>query len=84
MEKSKVIETEKAKQVKNKVKSMLIILFDIKGIVHKEFFLAGQTVNSACLLAFPYNSFKLAVNYILFFSRALGADMGETLVCDAK
>jgi hypothetical protein len=46
MEKSKITETEKARQVKNKVKSMLIILFDIKGIVHKEFFLAGQTVNS--------------------------------------
>jgi hypothetical protein len=26
---------------------MLIIFFDIKGIVHKEFVLAGQTVNSA-------------------------------------
>jgi hypothetical protein len=31
-----------------KVKSMIIIFFDIKGIVHKEFVLAGQTVNSAC------------------------------------
>jgi hypothetical protein len=28
--------------------SMLISFFDIKGIVHKEFFLAGQTVSSAC------------------------------------
>jgi hypothetical protein len=26
---------------------MLIIFFDIKGIVHKEFVLAGQTVSSA-------------------------------------
>jgi hypothetical protein len=26
---------------------MLIIFFNIKGIVHKEFILAGQTVNSA-------------------------------------
>jgi hypothetical protein len=26
---------------------MLIIFFDIKGIVHKEFVLEGQTVNSA-------------------------------------
>jgi hypothetical protein len=26
---------------------MLIIFFDIKGIVHKEFVLAGKTVNSA-------------------------------------
>jgi hypothetical protein len=37
---------KKAWQVKNKVKSILIIFFDIKGIVHKEFILAGQTVNS--------------------------------------
>jgi hypothetical protein len=26
---------------------MLIIFFDIKGIIHKEFVLAGQTANSA-------------------------------------
>jgi hypothetical protein len=33
--------------VKSKVKSMLIIFFDIKGIVNNEFALAGQTVSSA-------------------------------------
>jgi hypothetical protein len=33
--------------VKRKVKSMLIIFFDIKGIIHKEFVLAGQIVTSA-------------------------------------
>jgi hypothetical protein len=38
---------KKARQVKSKAKSMLIIFFDIKGIVQKEFVLAGQTVNSA-------------------------------------
>jgi histone-lysine N-methyltransferase SETMAR len=38
---------KKARQVKSKVKNMLIIFFDTKGIVHKEFILAGQTVNSA-------------------------------------
>jgi hypothetical protein len=39
---------KKARRVKRKVKSMTIIFFDIKGIVHKEFVFAGQTVNSAC------------------------------------
>jgi hypothetical protein len=33
--------------VKSKAKSMLITFFDIKGIVHKLFVLAGQKVNSA-------------------------------------
>jgi hypothetical protein len=37
----------KRRQVRSKVKSMLIIFFNIKEIVHKEFFLVGQTVNSA-------------------------------------
>jgi hypothetical protein len=36
-----------AGQMKSKVKSMLIILFDIKWIVQKEFVQAGQTVSSA-------------------------------------
>jgi hypothetical protein len=35
-----------ARQTKSKVKSMLTFFFDIKGIVHKEFVLEGQTVNS--------------------------------------
>jgi hypothetical protein len=34
-------------QVKIKVKSMLIIFFDIKEIAHKEFVLADQIVNYA-------------------------------------
>lgn len=36
---------KKARQVNSKVRSMLIIFFDIRGTVHKEFILAGQTVN---------------------------------------
>jgi hypothetical protein len=46
MEKCKLTEIRlrKVRQVKSKVKSMLIIFFDIKGIVHKEFVLIGQTV----------------------------------------
>jgi hypothetical protein len=38
--------TKKARKVKSKVASMLIIFFDIKGIVLKKFILVGQTVNS--------------------------------------
>jgi hypothetical protein len=38
---------KKVRQVKGKVKRKLIILFDIEGIVNKEFVLAGQTANSA-------------------------------------
>jgi hypothetical protein len=38
---------KKARQVKSKVKSMFNIFFDITGIVHKEFDVAGHTVNSA-------------------------------------
>jgi hypothetical protein len=34
---------KKARQGKSKVKRLLIILFDIEGIVQKEFILAGQT-----------------------------------------
>jgi hypothetical protein len=43
--KPKLTTTEKARQVTNKVKSM-IIFHDIKEIVHSEFILAGQIVNS--------------------------------------
>jgi hypothetical protein len=38
---------KKERQVKSKVKSLFIIFLGIKRIVHKEFVLAGQTVNSA-------------------------------------
>jgi hypothetical protein len=38
---------KKARQAKGKVRSMLIIFFDFKGILQKEFVLVGQTVNSA-------------------------------------
>jgi hypothetical protein len=37
---------KKVSQVKSKIKSMLIIFFGTKGIIHKEFILAGQTANS--------------------------------------
>jgi hypothetical protein len=35
------------RQVRSKAKRMLIIFFDMKWIVHREFVLADQTVNSA-------------------------------------
>jgi hypothetical protein len=38
---------KKTRQAKSKVNGMPIIFFDIKEIVHKEFVLAGQSVNSA-------------------------------------
>jgi hypothetical protein len=46
MESPKSQRLRKAIQMKSKFKSMLIILFYIKGIVHKEFILAIETVNS--------------------------------------
>jgi hypothetical protein len=38
---------KKTSQVKSKAKNILIMFFDMKGIVHKYFVLTGQTVNSA-------------------------------------
>jgi hypothetical protein len=38
---------KKARQVKSIFKSIIIIFFHIKGIVYKEFVLAGQAVNFA-------------------------------------
>jgi hypothetical protein len=38
------------RQVRSKVKSMLIIFFDFKGIVHKEFVMAGQNTQFRILL----------------------------------
>jgi hypothetical protein len=36
---------KKARQVRRNVKSVLIVVFKIQGIVHKEFGPPGQTVN---------------------------------------
>lgn len=38
---------KKARMSKSKVKTMLIVFFDSKGVVHKEFVPQGQTVNAA-------------------------------------
>ena len=40
-----VRDKKKARQVKSNVETMLICLFDIKGLVHFEFVPQGQTVN---------------------------------------
>jgi hypothetical protein len=45
MESPKSPRTRKVRDMKSKFKSMLIISFDIRGIVYKEFVLAGKTVN---------------------------------------
>jgi hypothetical protein len=47
------------------VKSMLIILFDTKLIVHKEFVLAGHTVNSAYYCAFYGECMKMWEDFAL-------------------
>jgi hypothetical protein len=41
------LRAKNARKAKSKIKSMLIIFFDIKEIVHKEFGLVDQTVKSA-------------------------------------
>jgi [histone H3]-lysine36 N-dimethyltransferase SETMAR len=42
---------KKCRQVRSKVKSMLICFFDYEGVVHKEFVPAGQTVNKDFYIA---------------------------------
>jgi hypothetical protein len=41
------LNSPRVKKVRSKVKSMIIVAFDSKETVHKEFILAGHTVNSA-------------------------------------
>jgi hypothetical protein len=50
---------KRARQMKSKVKSMLITLFDIKGIIHKEFFLVGQAMNPAYYVTFYGDRVKM-------------------------
>jgi hypothetical protein len=47
MESPKSPRLKRARKPNSNVKIMLIIFFNIKEIVHKEFILTGETVNSA-------------------------------------
>jgi hypothetical protein len=53
-----------AREVKSKVMSMLIIFVDIKRIVHTEFFLARQTVNSASYSLFYGDCVKMWEDFL--------------------
>jgi hypothetical protein len=44
---SKLVETEKREKGEGQSQEHAVVFFDVKWIVHKEFVLAGQTVNSA-------------------------------------
>jgi hypothetical protein len=50
MEDGHFTETKKARQVRSNVKTMLIVFFDVRGIVHQEFVPPGQTVKLGILL----------------------------------
>jgi hypothetical protein len=63
MEKSKLIETEKARQLKSRFKSIFIILFDMKRTVYKEFFQAVQSINSAYYCDIYSNCVKLCEDF---------------------
>jgi hypothetical protein len=61
------VQERKARQVKSKIKYMLIIFFDMKRIAHKEFILAGQTVNSHITVAIYGNCLKMHTDVSLKF-----------------
>ena len=45
MKVSDVAEAEKARRSKSKVKVLLIMFFDVRGIIHSEFLSQGQTIS---------------------------------------
>jgi hypothetical protein len=54
---------KKVRQVKSKAKSMLITFYDIKGIVHKEFILAGQIINPHTTVTFYGDCIKMCEDF---------------------
>jgi len=52
---------KKTRQVRSKVKVMLIVFFDMEGIVHYEYIPQGQTVNQQFYLQ-VFKSLRLAVS----------------------
>jgi hypothetical protein len=60
---------QQSSQLKNEgiVKSMLIILLDIKGTVHKELFLAGRTVNSTTTVTLYGKCMKMCEDFTSTF-----------------
>jgi hypothetical protein len=52
-----------ARHVKSNVKSMFIIFFNIKGIVHKEFALVGRAANSIYTVTFYGDCVKVCEDF---------------------
>jgi predicted oxidoreductase len=53
--------------VKREVKSMLFMLFDMKGVVHKEFALSGQRVNPHITVMYHGDCVKMCENFATDF-----------------
>jgi hypothetical protein len=60
---------EKARKVKGKVKSIFIIVVDIKGIVHNEFILADSQTPTICLPSGYKSSHKIINSNKTYTSR---------------
>jgi hypothetical protein len=50
---------------------MLIVFFDIKGVVHREFVLAGQTVNPAYYCDVVWRLHEICKNFAHSFGNKL-------------
>jgi hypothetical protein len=59
--------SKRAKQVWSKAKNMLINFINIKGIVHKEFVLVGQTINSTYYCDVLQDCLKMCEDFSLNF-----------------